>query len=522
MNKTFRLGLSTMLLLALFITACSSNKSASAPQTNSAANDSKAASAAPKSGGTLNVEINADPPKLDPSFSTALVDRQVFQSLFDKLIDIDANGKLIPMLAEKWEISGDQKSYTFKLRQGVKFHDGTDFNAEAVKFNIERYMEKNSVRRNELSEVDKVTASDPYTVVIQLKNPFAPFLSVLTDRSGMMVSPEAVKKYGEDFINHPVGTGPFVYKDRVKGTSVTLEKNPNYWQKGLPYLDKVVYKVFTDSNVALTNQKSGQVDITTNFPFKEIANMKSDANIKVINQAGQGYQGIHLNTSKPPFDKKELRQAVDLMIDRDALVKVALSGAATPAHSPFAPSHFAYGDSDKYEKPNVEKAKELLKKAGKPDGFAFTLKIGTTPTNQQVGEMIQNMLKPAGITVNLEKVEFGTLLDQAKKGNHESVQIGWSGRPDPDQNIYDFASTGAPNNYSQYSNPEVDKLLKAGRAESSEEKRKAVYNDLMKILNDDDEYVYLWHSNNVFGVVNAVKGFTYIPDGLVRTATISK
>lgn len=522
MKKSFSWGLSAVLALTIFVTGCNGGKSASDQKTNNMAGDSKTVSTAPKAGGALSVEINADPPKLDPSFSTALVDRQVFQSIFDKLVDTDASGKIVPMLAEKWEVSDDQKVYTFKLRQGVKFHDGTDFNAEAVKFTFERNMEKNSVRRNEILEVEKVTVSDPYTVAVQLKKPFAPFLSILTDRAGMIVSPEAVKKYGDDFINHPVGTGPFIYKDRVKGTSVTLEKNPNYWQKGMPYLDKVVFKVFTDSNVALTNQKSGQVDITTNFPFKEINNMANDPNIKVINQAGQGYQGIHLNTSKAPFNKKELRQAVDLMIDRDALVKVALSGAATPAHSPFAPSQFAYGDSDKYEKPNLEKAKELLKKAGKPDGFAFTLKIGTTPTNQQVGEMIQNMLKPAGITVNLEKVEFGTLLEQAKSGNHESVQVGWSGRPDPDQNIYEFAYTGASNNYSQYSNPEVDRLLKAGRDEGNETKRKAIYNDLMKILNDDDEYVYLWHSNNVFGVSKSVQGFKYIPDGLIRTATISK
>lgn len=522
MKVSFRLGLSVIIALSIFASACSSKPATVGKSSNAAADTKAADKPVPKAGGTLSIEINADPPKLDPMLSTALVDRQVFQSIFDKLLDIDANGNIIPMLAEKWDISADQKTYTFKLKQGVKFQDGTDFNADAVKFNFERNMDKISVRRNELAQVDKVTVSDPSTVVVQLKEPYAPFLSVLTDRAGMMVSPEAVKKYGDDFLNHPVGTGPFIYKERVKGTSVTVEKNPNYWQKGLPYLDKVVYKVFTDSNVALQNQKSGQVDITADFPAKEINNMKSDPNIKVINLPGQGYQGIHLNVSKPPFDKKELRQAVDLLIDRDAIIKVVLFGAGTPAHSPFAPSHFAYGDSDKVAKPNLETAKELLKKVGKSDGFSFTLKIGTSPTNQQLGEMIQSMLKPAGITVNLEKVEFGTMLDQAKKGNHESVQVGWSGRPDPDLNIYDFAVTGGSNNYSQYSSPEVDKLLKAGRVEADETKRKTIYNDLMKVLNDDIEYVYLYHSNNIFGISKSVQGFNYIPDGLIRTVNIGK
>jgi peptide/nickel transport system substrate-binding protein len=170
----------------------------------------------------------------------------------------------------------------------------------------------------------------------------------------------------------------------------------------------------------------------------------------------------------------------------------------------------------------LDKAKELLKKAGKPDGFTFTLKIATSPADQQLGQMIQSMLKPVGITVNLEKVDFGTLLDHAKKGNHDAVLINWSGRLDPDLNIYDFAVTGGSNNYSQYSNPEVDKILNAGRSEGSQAKRKAIYDDLMKILNVDINYVYLNHSNNVFGISKGVQGFNYIPDGMIRTVAISK
>ncbi|MGZ4123781.1 MAG: ABC transporter substrate-binding protein, partial [Tumebacillaceae bacterium] len=184
-----------------------------------------------KKGGNINIALDADPPKLDPAFSSALVDRMVFQSLFDKLVDLDSNGKIIPMLAESWDISQDQKSYTFHLHQGVKFQDGTDFNADAVKFNLERDLDKASTRRNELKAIDKITVVDANTIKIDLKQPYAPFLSVLTDRSGMMVSPTAAKKDGANFMAHPVGTGPFMFKDRVKGASITLVKNPNYWQK---------------------------------------------------------------------------------------------------------------------------------------------------------------------------------------------------------------------------------------------------------------------------------------------------
>ncbi|WP_039944227.1 ABC transporter substrate-binding protein [Thermicanus aegyptius] len=475
-----------------------------------------------KTGGTLNISLDSDPPKLDPSLSTALVDRMVFQSIFDKMVDIDENGEIIPMLAKEWKISEDLRTYTFVLQQGVKFHDGTDFNAEAVKFNFERNMDQGSPRKNELKEVSKVSVVDPYTVQVELKRPFAPFLSILADRAGMMVSPAAVKKYGDDFSNHPVGTGPFVFKERVKGSFITLEKNTNYWKKGMPKLNQIVYKIITDANVALMNLKSGQVDMTNRFPFKEIEKSKNDPNFTVISEPGQGYQGIHLNVSKPPFDRKELRQAVDLLIDRDAIVNVLLSGAGTPAHSPFSPTSFAYGESDRYEKPDLQKARDLLKKAGKPNGFSFTLKIGTSPLNQQVGQMIQTMLKPAGIQVNLEKVEFGTLLDQTQKGNYEAAAIGWSGRPDPDQNIYDFYVTGGPQNYSFYSNAEVDRLLDEARAELDEAKRKTIYDQAMKIINEEVPYIYLYHDHNVFGISKSVDGFQYVPDGLIRTVGISK
>jgi peptide/nickel transport system substrate-binding protein len=511
-KKKLYIGLTALLAGSILLAGCGGGSQSAAGGGDSSG----------KTGGTLNISLDADPPKLDPKYSTALVDRMVFQSLFDKLVDLDENGKIVPMLAEKWEISSDKKTYTFKLRQGVKFHDGTDFNAEAVKFNLERDMDKDSTRRTELQEVDKVTVVDPYTVKIELKKPFAPFLSILTDRAGMMVSPAAVEKYGKDFMNHPVGTGPFMFQEHLKGSSVVLVKNPNYWKAGYPKLDKVVYKVISDANVALMNLKSGEVDITNKFPYKEIENAKKDSKIGVIDEAGEAYRGFHLNVSKAPFNQKELREAVDLLIDRDAIVKVALNGAGSPGHSPFVPSQFAYGDSDKAEKPDLAKAKALLAKAGKPDGFSFTLKIDTQPVNQQIGQMIQNMLKPAGIQVNLQKVEFGTLLEQAKSGDFEAVMIGWSGRPDPDQNIYDFTVTGGFNNYSKYSNQEVDKLLDDARVETDESKRKAIYDQVMKILNEEVPYVYLYHDHNVFGISKSVHGFKYVPDGLIRTAELSK
>ena len=479
--------------------------------------------AAVKWNGSLNISLHQDPPKLDPSMSTAFVDRHVFQSLFDKLVDIDEKGKIIPMLAEGWEISADGKTYTLKLRKDVKFHDGSSFDAQAVLFNFERNLENASSRRNELKEVNKVSAVDNYTVIIELKQPFAPFLSILTDRAGMMVSPSAVKKYGADFAGNPVGTGPFVYKERIKGSSITLDKNPNYWQKGFPKADRIVYKILPDANVALMNLRSGQVDITNRFPFNETSNFKNDSKILVVNQPAPGFRGFMFNVTKAPFSKYEVGQAIEALIDREAIAKVVLNGAGTPGRSPFPPGNFAYSDAiDKPVKPDLEKAKALLANAGFPTGFSFTLKTDTDPVTQQVGQMIQNMLKPVGIEVILQKLEFGTLLDQAKSGNFEAASISWSGRLDPDQNIYDWYVTNGSLNYMKYSNKEVDRLLSEARSTIDEGKRKALYDQVMQIVHTEVSYIFLYHEHNVFGLDKSVKDFIYFPDGMIRTMTLNK
>ena len=470
---------------------------------------------------TINISLSADPPKLDPSLSTALVDRMVFNSIFDKLVDLDAKGKIVPMLATEWKLSDDKLTYTFTLREGVKFHDGTDFNADAVKFNLDRDMVPTSARRNELQAVKSIDVVDPKTIKITLKAPFAPFLSVLTDRAGMMVSPKAAKEMGDQFLTKPVGTGPFKFQDRVKGDHITLVRNENYWQKGLPKAAKIVYKVFTDANTALVNLRSGQVDFTDTLPSKEVPSLKQDSKFTVINQPGFGFQGIWLNVKQAPLDKKEVREAIAMLVNRDALVKVMFGETATPGNSPFAPSHFAFGDSDKYAKPDVAQAKALLAKAGTPS-VSFTLKTGTSPANAQLAQLVQNFLQPAGINMKIEKVEFGTLLDQLDKGNFQAAQIGWSGRPDPDQNIYDWFITGGSNNNGGYSNPQVDELLKQARAENDEAKRKAAYDKAVQIIHDDAPYVFIYHPNNLFGLRANVTGFTYVPDGIIRTVNLSK
>jgi len=471
----------------------------------------------------INIALNADPPKLDPHQSTALVDRQVFQSIFDKLVDFDEKLNIQPQLAEKWTISDDGLVYTFNLRQGVKFHDGTDFNAEAVKYNFERMMDPNftSPRKSEINAVDKVEVVDAYTVKITLKEPFAGFLSILADRAGMIVSPTAAKAAGVDFLNNPIGTGPFKFKERVKGDSITLVRNESYWQAGLPKAAGIVYKTVTDENVKLVNLQSGQLDIIDTVPARQVPTLKTDSRVQLAIHSSLQYQGLWLNVTKGPLADKKVRQAIDAAIDREALVKVVFGETAAPSYSPFAPGTPA-DDAVPYPKRDLEKAKKLLAEAGKADGVSVTLKVSPSPINQQIAQVVQQMLADANIKVTIEQEEFGQLLDKLSKKDYDMAQVGWSGRPDPDGNIYGFVVTGMGNNYAGYSNPKIDQLLNDARKPTSMADRKPLYAEAMKILHEDVPYVYLWFPLNVKGLGPTVKGFMQVPDGMIRTQNLTK
>jgi peptide/nickel transport system substrate-binding protein len=267
----------------LIVSACSNSSNTSttsSPESSQTASNPESTQAASTDKKVLNIALSADPLSLDPSPSTTREDRQVQNSIYDKLFDTDKNGSYVPMLVESYEISPDGIIYTLKLKKGVKFQDGTDFNADAVKFNLDRYTtDEKSSRKSELKAIAKVDIVDPYTVKIELSKAFSPLLSVLTDRAGMMASPEAVKKYGDDYLNHPVGSGPYIFVEQVKGDHVALKKNENYWN-GQVLLDEVNFKVFTNGTASVQSLKSGQLDFLSSVPTKEIPDVKSDSKFR--------------------------------------------------------------------------------------------------------------------------------------------------------------------------------------------------------------------------------------------------
>lgn len=471
---------------------------------------------------TLNIGLSADPPKLDPALSSALVDRQVMINIYDTLLQLGPGNHILPDLVKTYQVSPDGKTYTLNLQHGVTFQDGTPFNAAAVKFNLERDMQKSSPRHSGLAEVASIGTPNNYTVVLNLKKPFSPLLSILTGRTGMMVSPTAVKKEGANFLNHPVGTGPYEFKNRVQGAYITLVKNPHYWQAGEPKFNTVQYKIFTDPNVEYMNLKSGAVQIVDTVPAQDLASLQQNPSYTVQNQPGFGYQGIWLNVKSGPFTNQYLREAVNQAINRQNVVDVVLKGEGSPAYSPFGPSSPVYNKAeDTPPTPNAATVKSLLAKGGQPNGFSFTMEIAASPVTDQMAQVIQSMLSTYGIKMQIQQLDFGTLLANSQNGSFQALQLGWSGRLDPDQNIYSFFYTNGPLNSAGYSNPQVDQLLTQARLEQSMTQRAQTYGQVMSILHQQVPYVFLYHQNNTIAYTSQLQGFQYVSDGLIRVANLS-
>jgi len=480
-------------------------------------------------GGTLRAALDRDPPNMDPHRSTAAVDRQVYQSLYDKLVDTDENLQIVPMLATSWTISPEGKTVTFKLRQGVKFQDGTPFGAEAVKFNFDRMQDPKfpSARRSEIGPIQKVTVVDPSTVQISLEKPYSPLLYILTDRAGMIVSPAAAQKEGINFALHPVGTGPFRFVEKIPQDHVMLERNPDYWTKGQPYLDRIIYRPIIDDNARVANLKSGDVDIINIVPLPQIKQLAREgaqpgARFRLLEHGAFQWYGVWLNTTKSPFDSKPLRQAFSATIDRNVLANVVLQGAAYPAYSFFPNGTPAYEPTWKIPPRNIPLAREKLQAAGRPNGFAFTMLTLPGQQDQALAQAIQSMAAEAGIQMKIETIEFGTMLDAIEHLRHEAAQIGWSGRPDPDFDIYPFVTQSGIGSFNDagYTNPRVQELLDAARLLNDMNLRRRAYREVTQILADDTPYVWTHFPKEYKLLSTRVHGYVHVPDGMMRFRTV--
>jgi peptide/nickel transport system substrate-binding protein len=472
---------------------------------------------------TLRIGLAQDPDVLDPTLARTFVGRIVFASLCDKLFDIDEKLNLVPQLALSHETLDDGKAVVVKLRSNVKFHDGERMDAEAVKFSLDRHLAmQGSFRKPELAAVDKVEVVDPLTVKLSLKAPFSPLLSQLTDRAGMIVSPKAAKQAGDRFGAKPVCAGPFKFVERVQQDRIVLERFVDYWNKEAITIDRVVFQPVIDATALLANLKAGQLDLIERPAATDLEDIRTHPSFKLVTMPDLGFQGLWINVGKGDAAKNPLgqdarvRQALDLALDREALNQVVFNGEFVPGNQWVSPDKPYYQERFPVPKRDLARAKRLLREAGVKTPLAVDLMVPSMTEARATGEVIQAMAAEAGFNLKIRTVEFATSLKEGEEGRYQAFLLGWSGRTDPDGNLYIFMKTGAPQNYGGYSNPEIDRLLDAARLTSDFTERKAIYEKAAEIILSEQPYLYLFHRRALIAHSNKVEGYRPVPDGLVR------
>lgn len=452
----------------------------------------------------------AEPASLDPSTVTAVNDFRILNNIYDGLVRF-RNGTLTvePALAKDWTISKDGLVYTFNLRSGVKFHDGTALDAEAVKFTFDRMLKKDHPFYNTgpfplsfyFSSIKDVAVIDPLTVQITLSEPFAPLLSNLASVTGSIVSPAAVAKSGKDFARNPVGTGAFKFEAWEANQKVVVTKNADYWD-GAPGLDGVVFRPITDPNTRVAEMLAGGVDLMLEVPPDSLKQFADDSAYKLYSAAGPHLWFLILNAKEGPLKDVRVRQALNFAINKEALVRDVLQGTADVAAGPTPPAfEWAYNGALKPYPHDPEKAKALLKEAG-AEGAELTFYVTQGGSGMldpvAMGTAIQADLAAVGLKVKIETFEWNTFLGKVNpglEGKADMAEMAWM-TTDPDTLPFLALRTAAfPDkggfNSGYYSNPEVDALLDKARTSTSQDERAAIYKQMQEIVYKDAPWVFV-------------------------------
>jgi len=478
--------------------------------------------ASPAAAKTLRIGLAEDPDTLDPTLSRFFVSRIVFAAMCDKLFDVSPGLEIVPQLATAYSWSADNKVLTLTLRQGVRFQDGEPFDAAAAKFSIERHLTlPGSSRKGEIAAVSAVEAVEDHTLRLTLSAPFAPLLSQLADRAGMMLAPKAAAAAGDKFGASPVCIGPYKFKERVAQDRIVLTRDPDYWDKDHFTFDEVVYRPFPDSNVRLANVKSGDLDLIERVAAADMPALKEDKRIATVAIGELGWTGIAINVAngagaKAPLGQQPLlRQAFELALDRNAINQVVFNGDFIPGNQWVPPTSPYYAQSLPIPARDVAAAKRLIAEAGLANP-TVDLMVVNSPEAQQLGEVVQAMEKEAGITVKLTTMEAASALHAWDQGDFSAALLFWSGRVDPDGNIGIWATCKGGLNVGKYCNADLDALLDRARQQLDPGGRKPPYELATAILLKDRPYIWLFHRRWYWAYQPALQGFTPYPDGLIR------
>jgi len=520
-----------MVILALAAAACSEGESvdvgdattSTAAETTQAPSDDGTTAAPadttapPAEAAILIAAQGSEPDQLDPHMTSAYASFQVLENVYDTLVQPGSDLSMEPALAESWVISDDNLTWTFTLRDGVKFHNGRDLVAQDVVYSFERIIAE-GLNGWRFGAVETITAPDDSTVVITLTQPSPNLLVSIAGFKGMAIIPEEIVTDGSIGTN-PVGTGPFRFVSQSPDEGIVLEKNPDYWRasEGLPKLDGIRFVQIPEAGTKLTALRTGEVHWIDAVPPQDIESLAAEDGITVGRVPGGDYHYFSLNQNRAPFDDARVRQAIATAINRDEIAEAAQFGAATANQTAIPASNVAwYYDYAPYGSGDAAAAQALLEDAGVSNltiDFLVTSDFPETVTQAQV---IAAQLAAVGITVEITDVDFSTWLDLQGNGEFDAFMLSWIGNIDPDDFYYAQHHSTGGFNFQGYSNSEVDSLLDAARVETDQAARKALYDQAAKLIVDDASYIYLYNPDNINAWRDEVGGYATRGDNAIR------
>ncbi|MDI6824333.1 MAG: glutathione ABC transporter substrate-binding protein [Bacillota bacterium] len=462
--------------------------------------------------------LGSEPARLDPQDATDNPSYMATEHIYEKLVDFDEKMDIHPKLAESWEVKDEGLTWVFHLKKGVKFHDGTPFDAQAVKANFDRVLNPdNKLARHGLYApyVDRVEAPDEFTVVFRLKQPFGALLAHLAHSAGGIISPAALEKYGKDIARNPVGTGPFKFKEWAPGDHITLVRNEEYWGTK-PKLDELVFRPIPEGASRVMALETGEVDVAYPVPATEVERLKGNPGLKVVVTPTLRVIYVGIKVTQKPFDNVKVRQALNYAVDKKAIVDTVLRGLAQVADSPLSPLTWGYSPTYTYAY-DPEKAKQLLQEAGVKPGTRVKLWTpeGRYLMDRQTAEVVQNNLQAVGLEVDFQKWEWAAYLDELDKKQespYELFLLGWApSTGDADWGLRPLLGTDMADNNALYSNPGLDKMLADAAAESDRAKRKALYADIQKLIMDEAPWIFLHVMHQTVGIRQGVEGVFISP-----------
>jgi peptide/nickel transport system substrate-binding protein len=482
------------------------------------------------SGGQLVVGLVAEPVALDGSQVTDVNSARVIRRVTEQLVAFDdEDPELVPGLAESWDISDDGLEYTFSLREGVMFHDGTPFNAEAVEYSLLRQVNEDHPAHGYgtypyssfyFATLDSVEIVDEYTATIIQSTPRASFLAALAAAAAGIVSPTAVEEYGEDYPQHPVGTGPFEFVSWNVGVEVILQANQDYWGNA-PGLDRVIFQPFIEEQARLTALQTGGVNFIVDVPPDNIEPLEEDANITVLKQTGIHFWYVGFNVTSEPLTDARVRQALAHAIDKESITRDVLKGTGEPAISMLNPGTWGFTDDIPVYEYDPDRARELLEEAGHGDGLEISMWVPESGSGMQspvpMATVIQANWADVGVTAEIQTFEWGAFLDTLRTGDQQVFCNSWmAGLPDPDMTLFPFlhSSQHAPNGPNRffYTDEEVDRLLEEARASTDQDERAEMYREVQRIVYEDVPLIPIEHQVQTAAMTQNVTGFELHPN----------